>query len=320
MKTKLRLFGAMTFGLLGAATLAFAGSDSLVTAVYSSVSNGYERKKLPDGSFQKEYYALANGQYAPGQTENESIDKVPFPTIANLVAQHLAKQNYFFAQDSKSADILLIISWGTTVPFNDSGAGNSLDHTMSAMNAVRETGRQVAAMATGSGTSEEARSITLAMDAAAQSQYESSVIETQMYNAMRRQAGEHNARILGYVEEINYRDNPSRLGGAGSAYEDLIGDLEEERYYLVISAYDFRTAVRDGKRKLLWATRISVQAQGNRFDQRLATMLAKASNYFGRDSKRLLRQYQEGKVDIGEMKIMGDEPEPATPAKAPDEK
>src|SRR4051812_3231772 len=118
MKASVRLIASLALGLLVAVPPMAASGDAVVTSVFSSVSNGYERQKLPDGSPKREYYALANGQYAHGLTANPSIDRVSFPVIAGLVATHLAKQNYFMAQDSKSADILLLVSWGTTIPYN----------------------------------------------------------------------------------------------------------------------------------------------------------------------------------------------------------
>jgi hypothetical protein len=127
-----------------------------------------------------------------------------------------------------------------------------------------------------------------------------------MFERMRRSADEHNARLLGYVDEINYRDTPTRVAGAGTAYDDLIDDIENERYYVLIMAYDFRTAREKGERKLLWATRVSVQAQGNRFDENVQNMLTQASRYFGQNSDRLIRQYQDkGKVNLGELKVIG---------------
>ncbi len=111
MKNSAPLVAAMVAGLFTALSPLMASDDAVVTAVFSSVSNGYERQKLPDGSFKHERYALANGQYAHGKEADPSIDKVSFPAIAGLVAAHLAKQNYFLAQSAKSADILLVISW-----------------------------------------------------------------------------------------------------------------------------------------------------------------------------------------------------------------
>src|SRR5438045_314841 len=104
---------------LSAGATVRASGDSLVTAVSSKVSNGYSRKKLPDGSFKREYYALSKGVYTPGIAADRSIDGVKFPQVAKIVAQFLSLKNYYLAPDSKSADLLLQISWGKTVPFSD---------------------------------------------------------------------------------------------------------------------------------------------------------------------------------------------------------
>ena len=139
-----------------------------------------------------------------------------------------------------------------------------------------------------------------------------------MANDMRRKANEYNAQLLGYVDEINDRDSPARFAGAGTAFDDLNEDIENERYFFVVSAYDFPTAVKTGKRKLLWATRVSVQAQGNKFNETAAYLLAKASKYFGENSGRLIRQYDpEGKVRLGELQIVGIVPDPRKQEPAP---
>ena len=64
------------------AATASASNDRIVTAVFSRTYNGYERPRAADGSFEREYYALANGSYMPGVAADASIDKVKFPQIA----------------------------------------------------------------------------------------------------------------------------------------------------------------------------------------------------------------------------------------------
>jgi hypothetical protein len=61
----------------------------------------------------------------------------------------------------------------------------------------------------------------------------------------------------------------------------------------------------DGRRHLLWTTRISIPAAGSNFGQCLPAMLADASQYFGHNSGRLVRNYREGVVRLGEMEVMG---------------
>jgi len=297
--------GFTVFGLFLLTAPVFAGQDSVVTAVFSSVSNGYTRTKLPDGTYKRETYAISNGGYASGLTKNHSIDDVKFPAIAGIVAEHLARRNYFLAQDAKSADLLLVISWGTTIPFNDGNNRVAQDNALSAMNnaksAVSSAGAEM-----NNRSAEGIQSPAAAVADSARSELEGQLFELQMFNDMRNQANEHNARLLGYMKEINGRNDMSRFAGAGSYFDDLIADIESERYFVIVNAYDFRAATQEKKRKLLWSTRVSVQTQGNRFDESLATMLANASRHFGQDSGHLIRQYQpNGRVNLGELKVLG---------------
>jgi hypothetical protein len=290
--------------LLFSVSAVFASEDSLTTAVYSKVSNGYVRQKMPDGSFERETYAISNGGYSPGVSVDKSIDEVKFPVIAGVVAEHLARQNYYLANDAKSADLLLVIQWGASIPFNDGTYRNATDNLFAAMNQAK--------LAAGTGSSNLSfnrlnRTNTNAVGdgGAAADSLAGALLEYQMFNSAKDMANEHNANLLGYMHEINSMNDNRRFAGAGTSFDDLISDIENKRYYVIITAYDFRAAAQEKKRKLLWSTRVSIQAQGNRFDERLTTMIVNASKQFGRDSKRLIRQYQQTpRVDLGELKFL----------------
>jgi hypothetical protein len=247
-----------------------------------------------------------------------SIDKVPFPAIAGLVAQHLARQNYYLAESSKSADLLLHITWGTSIPFNDGVYRVSMDRLASIMGRIQAAGGNgPGRLGIGSGNGPISEEEKAAM-AVARNDLENHLMEIKSVNHMRLKADERNAQLLGYVQEINDRDNPSQFGGGGSYFHDLFSDLEEERYYVIVQAFDFHAATKDNQRKLLWATRVSITARGNKFDEELATMLAQAGRHFGQNSGRLLRQYLPGSVKLGDLKVIGVVPSsdvPKDPAK-----
>jgi hypothetical protein len=311
MKISCFLIGAFVGLFFSGGTLS-AASDSVVTAVYAKVANNYKREKLPDGSFKPEYYAISNGGFIPGVGRDASIDKVPFATIAAVVEQYLTKQEYHMAHDAKSAQLLLVVKWGETVPFNDGTYRNRVDQLSTAMNRVQMTKVSGPVQRTADGI----QSPQNAVAQSAQSELESELLMINMANGARNQANEHNALILGYMDEINSSNNMSRFAGGGDHYDDLISDIESSRYFVIISAYDFKAVVQNKGTKLLWSTRVSVQAQGNRFDDQLVTMIANASRQFGRDSGRLIRQYQRTpKVDLGELKFLG-----VVPDSAPTEK
>jgi hypothetical protein len=141
---------------------------------------------------------------------------------------------------------------------------------------------------------------------AARDELENQLLTMQMAQQMRDKANERNAILLGYMGEINESNDMARFAGGGTHYDDLISDIESSRYYVIVSAYDFQSVVQNKGTKLLWSTRVSIQAQGNRFDERLVTMMANASRQFGQDSGRLLRQYQRSpRIDLGELKFLG---------------
>jgi hypothetical protein len=92
--------------------------------------------------------------------------------------------------------------------------------------------------------------------------------------------------------------------------QDLIDELEDNRYFVVLMAYDFQLLWKEKKHKLLWETRFSIRQRHNEFDRQLASMAKEASRYFGQDSHGIIRKpLPEGRVTLGEPKVIGYEPE-----------
>lgn len=299
------------FILLSAAVSAFllakpparAKQRLVLTAVNSEVYNGYVHRKLPDGSYKREYYAIADGGFSPGDIRDPSIDSVKFPPLAGLIAEFLATRGYFFANDAKSANLLLVIKWGTTTPAVDQGSHqNATDDLLTAMNSYH------AAAAAAAGTPRTVDGIESPQSAVANADratFEQYLYQMQLSNIMRRQADLHDAQLLGYVKAINRLDGILRQVGDETPYEDLISEIEEPRYYVILAAYDFRAATQQRKKKLLWVTRVSIRAQGNQFNKDLPAMLANAAPYFGRDSGGLIHRLRRGVVTIGKLKFLG---------------
>ena len=139
------------------------------------------------------------------------------------------------------------------------------------------------------------------------SRIEMAMLQLMADNRMRDSINESNARILGYKDDLADSDDIRRWAGGGDRYTDLIYDVEESRYYIVISAYDFRDLTERNKKTLMWQTRVSVRSPGNRFDDSFAAMLKSASKYFGQDSGKLIRgEESKGTVELGNLEILGE--------------
>lgn len=283
MKTLTSLMiGVCVAGLSGPLPGRAAG-DEVITTVYSTAFNGYVRTKAPDGSFKPETYAFAQGKYMSGQARDGSIDNFPFLNLARMLAPYLGRQNYLPTSKPEQTDLLIVVHWGTTIPY-DQGTYRT---------AVSGLGSAVTAASTGS-VAARPEDITGAL------------MELNMENQVRNQTNARNAALLGYLPEMKRSSDTMRVAGLGSYYDDLVSDVEEDRYFVILAAYDYHAAWKEKHRKLLWMTRVSISTRGNRFDEQLDAMIRSASQYFGQNSPGLIRQgVPEGKVKVGEPKVIG---------------
>ena len=83
--------------------------------------------------------------------------------------------------------------------------------------------------------------------------------------------------------------------------EFLLDQASDDCYYVVASVYDY-AAFTHNLHKLLWRTRMTVNAKGVSQVQSLPTLIASAAPYFGRDmpeSEILSKRAKEGEITIG---------------------
>lgn len=97
----------------------------------------------------------------------------------------------------------------------------------------------------------------------------------------------------------------------------LVEEAFHTCYFVMASAYDY-DALGKGQRRLLWRTKMTIDAQGVNMKETLPPLIASAGPYFGRPmaemtvvSKRISR---EGYVKIGTPTVVEDKPKPASPA------
>ncbi len=273
-------------------SLARAGEEAMITAVASKTSGDYVRLKLSDGSYAPETYAFGKGGFWSGM-HDDSIDKLKFIDVARTIAGPLANQNYAPSKDPGKTKLLVMLYWGsTTVPPPISGS--ALFGNLRAA----ETNLQIA-MASGN------RELIIA----AKDQVDFAEEALQSEYRLRNQADWRNAWMLGYDSKM---EETGRFDHTVFQYrrDEVINDIEENRYFVVLMAYDFQLQWKQKKHKLLWETRFSIQEHRNDFKLALPTMAQEASRYFGQDSHGLVRRpLPEGHVTLGEPKVLEYEPE-----------
>ena len=296
-------------GLFPALAAAAPGDDQgVVTAVSSQTSADYIRERAPDGSFRPETYTFGEGGYLSGAARDDSIDKLTFLDLARTLAPPLAAEAYVpvVDRDPNKTKLLVLVYWGKTNGTEGSSGSVAYQNLQSSQagpppppappsgnNHVAQGGAQVAAVI----RAESENELTGAFAAVAAE------------NNLRNEADTRNAALLGYGSEL-VATSGLEMTAMRSRREDVIPEIEENRYLVVLMAYDFQELWKHKRHKLLWVTRLSVRERGTDFSKVLPAMVQYGSQYFGQDSHGLLRKaLPKGRVDVGEIKSLGEVPE-----------
>lgn len=279
-----------------------------LTTVSSIADNNYRREKLPDGSLKPVRYAFGEGTCDPGSVADGSLNRLKFEQLAVLLSAPLARLGYQPSQDVNNIDEVLVIHWGRTIGWNSDGYGDAygtLNNTFSTMKSAFPGNIPISISKPGdlpAPPSPMTRGIGGTPGAAGDMDYTFQMLALQ--EEARARANARNALLLGYYDTL--KRIPTHFGNLVlPRRQQLLEELEDDRYYVSVSAYDFQTTRKSRQPKLLWITRFSLQARGNDFDRSIHRMIQAASPYFGRSSNGLhYEQQREGHVDIGELKVL----------------
>jgi hypothetical protein len=263
----------------------YALAEEDVTAVSSKVvSKDYLRTKLPDGSYQPEEYFLKNGGRYDKPSGDASIDGKGFPDIAQVIAEQLGTQNYVPAKSQVTGKLILVVRWGTTIPPDretEHALERTSDYHWQYVNGVKTL--------TGGPTAPG-----------------NPISQVDFENVAHLHVDGTNAGLLGYdLEKIH--EAPAMMG-LYPKDQQMLNELEGERYFVVLMAYDLQAFLKHKKYKELWETRFSISTHNTDFTKALPKMAKDASGYFGLDSHGL-QHLPEGHVNVGEPKSFGEVPE-----------
>lgn len=264
-----------------------------VIALSSTVRPEYVRATDGQGRPQAERYVFSPGHFFAGQTSDHSVEKMEFMTVARTLAPQLAKQGYFPAHDARSADLVVIVHWGVTSIHEDPQRTFAIADLSTALNAYNANLAQAGITDPGA--------VNTQLD-----QLESAADST-------RSAINYNAVLLGYARSL-HRERAQVLPTEAELTMNM--ELNEERYFVVLMAYDNRLLLKEHKAKLLWVTRLSVRSPGNNFTESLPALAQAGGQVFGRPVDGLMHvdaSWKHGEVTLGEMKVIGVVEPPAPP-------
>ncbi len=281
-------------------------AEEVIEALASKTAKDYVRKRLPDGTYQPETYTFGKGDNLGGARVDETADSLDFMTVARVVSVPLAKKQYIPTQDPKTTQELIMVYWGTTRAPEAATESNS-HILMQLANDTKQRALAQAGSAVGSTSPSSVSSVALRQELASiDNQILVANISVQQENQRREDIDMKTATLLGY-DSWWVSANAAMEGTAMALRKnDMHAELEEDRYFVVLSAFDYQMLVNKKKQKFLWEVRFSIRERGNQFDRQLAGMVEKASDYFGRNSNGLQHvDVPEGRVEIGPLRSLG---------------
>jgi hypothetical protein len=229
-------------------------------------------------------YRFLKGNYHPGSISDPSMEDLKFKDIVQDVALNLSKNNFIPDPNPETTDLLIVVHWGRTRPAEDSL------QELHGYTSLDDMG----------GLTPDA-SVAFANPSNISSELEFN------YNASLSisEANEGNAyyksQLLGMEEAFDL---------IGSRYEEeqMKRMIDEERYFIILMAYDYQK-LKEGETVMLWRTRYSMRALGQSFTAAIGQMNEVAGDYYGQNMKGLItkRFNEEANVKIGEVEVIDSE-------------
>lgn len=252
------------------ASAPFLRADNIV-ANFSTATKEYVATHNSATVPTRQSYVLLQGRYFPGRIRDRGLEKTSFTTIARVVSHALQKKNtsptFFPAKTLPSADLLVVVHWGVTI-----GRDRNFDledreyqkmHQLNLHAANHEISKFLA-------EPDEVKESPHIIENTLEHPYNPAIghqmdsdnlakTSTAINEATR---GRDVAALLGFTADLR-RDQHAPI--ASEHTRSLYGLLEEDRYFLLIYAYDLRSLRERGQLVVNWTTRLSIRSAGVNF-------------------------------------------------------
>ncbi len=292
-----RRYAPFLLGLLAVSTLALR-AEKLVT-VRAMADTAYAARRAKESPPPIETYVFAKGTYSEGTTDDRSLRKMTFTQVITTLAPELKQQRYEPAKSLDVADLVLVVHWGATMA-NDRG-GVSFELQLAGLPDA------MAKVAEAQKADEDDQSLMthlLGAVEAAQADVRTEMAAATSVSGGNDFTASSNAEILGFGSALNDDRNPDRERG-----DTLRKMIDEERYYIVVMAYDAKSLRKGNSKKRLWTARLSIRSAGVNFATAVSRMSIAGGAFFGTRQADIVMQPTKdriGEVKVGDLKVIGE--------------
>ncbi len=225
--------GVVAVALLGVcvSSEAFGRERRARVLIDSWAREQYEAAKLENGKPRLETYHLLKGKYFGGYLRDDSLGKVEFEEMVDVLGEEMRKRNYHPSIEPMEGDLLIVVHWGVT-------------------------GIQEGFTSLFPGTSPV---------------FGEGVLDKDGFTYRRGK----NADLIGFRRILRQK------GMTSQDVFELRELLDEERYFMILMAFDLPKLLGSNEKRLLWSTRFSLRATSTNFEEAHFALSRGASDYFG---------------------------------------
>jgi hypothetical protein len=251
---------AVCLVILLPARAALAGDDSDIGVdVVVNMTNEGRNVPPPTPDHPAYYYPVTRGYTEGGAILTSETAPPPTADVQHMIAKALASQGYLLATRHPPS-LVLILWWGYKSPELMAPPGESLPEEGPTLNLGAISGGPTARIANSPGAS----------------------IPGFNFLGIPPNLSANHSEMEELVFGSEYEPEPMQ-NLPSIRLEALINASRVSRYFLIVSALDFKAAT-EKRAVLLWTARVSTSQWGHSLDQVLPTLVATGAPMFGRDS------------------------------------
>ena len=252
--------------------------------VDSWARDGYLESKVVDGELLRETYHFFEGRHFGGNIKDTSLEEVSFLEVVESLAEEMETRNYHSEPNPDGGDFLIVVHWGVTgieESFDDLFLNEPTDPDIAPMDSIMDSSEGAAQQGGFTQQPDNFQSYNSSIDSGSQRE---------------------NAALIGFDRALG------RKGLMPTDGEELRAMLEDERYFIVLMAYDWQKLRTEKEYELIWSTRFSLGALGTNFRDAHLALSRGAANYFGTNLDGKLGKTRthlgEGDVKLGEVEVV----------------
>lgn len=269
-----------------ALTVTFGISSTLLAKQIRVVVNASADEEYLEETKDKPFqtYHFVEGKFHSGTMRDLDLENLTFMEVAETTAGYLAKEKFYPAKTKDSGDLLILLSWGT----------NRLDLDMMELTGITDLGDN---------NTGDVDAPPEGQEATGADQVES--LNGSAFTANPQSMGAYhmdmNKALLGFDKGLYGKRHSWR------ERDRLRYELSEERYFIILNAFDLKYFQEHKELKEVWSTRYSTRNMGTNFTKALDVMNIAAAPTFGRNLETLQvpRVDPDANVIIGEIEVLG---------------